>query len=150
MFIIRLRRSLVPLVLVAFAAMWRPAPPGFSLSEPGGVRRIPGRRLPGVFHRRGGESPTTPSASRTPFPGLSGTMATRSQWLLSRTAGAPTQRISPPDLANAWGVGDPEEENGILVLVSFDERRTEVGDPGRHQCSRQRHRRFGQEFLLRG
>ncbi len=30
------------------------------------------------------------------------------------------------DLANAWGVGDPDEENGILVLVSLDERRTEV------------------------
>jgi hypothetical protein len=30
------------------------------------------------------------------------------------------------DLANAWGVGDPVEENGILVLVSLDERRTEV------------------------
>ncbi|MEA3501894.1 MAG: TPM domain-containing protein [Actinomycetota bacterium] len=29
-------------------------------------------------------------------------------------------------LANAWGVGDPTEENGILVLVSLDERRTEV------------------------
>ena len=29
-------------------------------------------------------------------------------------------------LANAWGVGDPIEENGILVLVSLDERRTEV------------------------
>ena len=29
-------------------------------------------------------------------------------------------------LANAWGVGDPVEENGILVLVSLDERRTEV------------------------
>lgn len=30
------------------------------------------------------------------------------------------------DLANAWGVGDPIEEDGILVLVSLDERRTEV------------------------
>lgn len=30
------------------------------------------------------------------------------------------------DLANAWGVGDPVEENGILVLVSLEERRTEV------------------------
>jgi hypothetical protein len=30
------------------------------------------------------------------------------------------------DLADAWGVGDPVEENGILVLVSLDERRTEV------------------------
>ena len=30
------------------------------------------------------------------------------------------------DLANAWGIGDPVEENGILVLVSVDERRTEV------------------------
>ena len=30
------------------------------------------------------------------------------------------------DLANAWGVGDPVEENGILVLVAIDERRTEV------------------------
>ena len=30
------------------------------------------------------------------------------------------------DLANAWGVGDPVEENGILILVSLDERRTEV------------------------
>ena len=30
------------------------------------------------------------------------------------------------DLANAWGVGDPQLENGILVLVSIDERRTEV------------------------
>ena len=30
------------------------------------------------------------------------------------------------DLANAWGVGDPVEQNGILVLVSLDERRTEV------------------------
>lgn len=30
------------------------------------------------------------------------------------------------DLANAWGVGDPVEENGILVLVSLDERRTEI------------------------
>jgi uncharacterized membrane protein YgcG len=30
------------------------------------------------------------------------------------------------DLANAWGVGDPAEEDGVLVLVSLDERRTEV------------------------
>ncbi|MEN8113982.1 MAG: TPM domain-containing protein [Actinomycetota bacterium] len=30
------------------------------------------------------------------------------------------------NLANAWGVGDPVEENGILVLVSLEERRTEV------------------------
>jgi uncharacterized membrane protein YgcG len=30
------------------------------------------------------------------------------------------------DLANAWGVGDPVEENGILILVSLDERPTEV------------------------
>ena len=30
------------------------------------------------------------------------------------------------DLADAWGVGDPVEDNGILVLVSLDERRTEV------------------------
>ena len=30
------------------------------------------------------------------------------------------------DLSNAWGVGDPVEENGIVVLVSLDERRTEV------------------------
>ncbi len=30
------------------------------------------------------------------------------------------------DLANAWGVGDPVEKNGILVLVSLDERRTEI------------------------
>ena len=30
------------------------------------------------------------------------------------------------DLANAWGVGDPVEDNGVLVLVSLDERRTEV------------------------
>ena len=30
------------------------------------------------------------------------------------------------ELANAWGVGDPDEENGILVLVSLEERRTEV------------------------
>ena len=30
------------------------------------------------------------------------------------------------DLANAWGVGDPVDQNGILVLVSLDERRTEV------------------------
>ncbi|MEN8234532.1 MAG: TPM domain-containing protein [Actinomycetota bacterium] len=30
------------------------------------------------------------------------------------------------NLANAWGVGDPAEENGVLVLVSLDERRTEV------------------------
>ncbi len=30
------------------------------------------------------------------------------------------------ELANAWGVGDPVEENGILVLVSLNERRTEV------------------------
>ncbi len=29
-------------------------------------------------------------------------------------------------LANAWGVGDPVEENGILILVSLDERRTEI------------------------
>ncbi len=29
-------------------------------------------------------------------------------------------------LANAWGVGDPTEENGVLILVSLDERRTEV------------------------
>jgi hypothetical protein len=29
-------------------------------------------------------------------------------------------------LANAWGVGDPAEENGILILISLDERRTEV------------------------
>jgi uncharacterized membrane protein YgcG len=29
-------------------------------------------------------------------------------------------------LANAWGVGDPVEENGILILISLDERRTEV------------------------
>ena len=29
-------------------------------------------------------------------------------------------------LANEWGVGDPVEENGILILVSLDERRTEV------------------------
>lgn len=30
------------------------------------------------------------------------------------------------DLANAWGVGDPDLENGVLVLISVDERRTEV------------------------
>lgn len=30
------------------------------------------------------------------------------------------------ELANEWGVGDPAAENGILVLVSLDERRTEV------------------------
>ncbi|MEA2025035.1 MAG: TPM domain-containing protein [Actinomycetota bacterium] len=30
------------------------------------------------------------------------------------------------DLANAWGVGGLVDENGILVLVSLDERRTEV------------------------
>ncbi len=30
------------------------------------------------------------------------------------------------NLANAWGVGDPSEQNGILVLVAIDERRTEV------------------------
>ena len=30
------------------------------------------------------------------------------------------------DLANDWGVGDPVEENGILVLVAVAERRTEV------------------------
>jgi uncharacterized membrane protein YgcG len=30
------------------------------------------------------------------------------------------------ELANEWGVGDPVAENGILVLVSLNERRTEV------------------------
>jgi uncharacterized protein len=30
------------------------------------------------------------------------------------------------NLANAWGVGDPVEDNGVLVLASLDERRTEV------------------------
>ena len=30
------------------------------------------------------------------------------------------------DLADAWGVGTPGEENGLLVLVSVDERRLEV------------------------
>ncbi len=30
------------------------------------------------------------------------------------------------DLANAWGVGDPVDEDGILVLVSLDERRVEL------------------------
>lgn len=30
------------------------------------------------------------------------------------------------NLANSWGVGDPVEENGILVLVAIDERRTEI------------------------
>ncbi len=30
------------------------------------------------------------------------------------------------ELANAWGVGDPVEENGVLVLVSLDERRVEL------------------------
>ncbi len=30
------------------------------------------------------------------------------------------------DLANAWGVGDPVDEDGILVLVAIAERRTEV------------------------
>jgi TPM domain len=30
------------------------------------------------------------------------------------------------ELADAWGVGDPEELDGVLVLVSIDERRTEV------------------------
>jgi uncharacterized membrane protein YgcG len=30
------------------------------------------------------------------------------------------------NLANAWGVGDPSEQNGIVVLVAIDERRTEV------------------------
>ena len=30
------------------------------------------------------------------------------------------------NLANAWGVGDPREQNGIVVLVAIDERRTEV------------------------
>ena len=29
-------------------------------------------------------------------------------------------------VANAWGVGDPSEENGIFVLVTIAERRTEV------------------------
>jgi len=29
-------------------------------------------------------------------------------------------------LADTWGVGDPVEENGILILVSLDERRTEL------------------------
>lgn len=30
------------------------------------------------------------------------------------------------DLANAWGVGDPVDEDGILVLVSVEERRVEI------------------------
>ncbi|RPI21091.1 MAG: TPM domain-containing protein, partial [Actinobacteria bacterium] len=30
------------------------------------------------------------------------------------------------ELADAWGVGDPEEQNGILVLVSLEERRVDV------------------------
>jgi hypothetical protein len=30
------------------------------------------------------------------------------------------------NLANAWGVGDPDAQNGILVLVAVAERRTEV------------------------
>ncbi len=30
------------------------------------------------------------------------------------------------DLANAWGVGDPVDEDGVLVLVSLEERRVEV------------------------
>jgi hypothetical protein len=35
------------------------------------------------------------------------------------------------ELADAWGVGDPVEENGILVLVSLEERRVEVAtQPG--------------------
>lgn len=29
-------------------------------------------------------------------------------------------------IANDWGVGDPVEDNGILILVSIDERRTEI------------------------
>jgi len=37
---------------------------------------------------------------------------------------------SPADfasnLANTWGVGDPVAENGVVVLVSLDERRTEI------------------------
>ena len=30
------------------------------------------------------------------------------------------------ELAQAWGVGDPEKQNGLVVLVSIDERRLEV------------------------
>ena len=30
------------------------------------------------------------------------------------------------EIADAWGVGDPVENNGVLVLVSLDERRTEI------------------------
>jgi TPM domain len=30
------------------------------------------------------------------------------------------------DLGKAWGVGDPDKENGLVVLVSLDERRLEV------------------------
>ena len=33
-------------------------------------------------------------------------------------------------LADDWGVGDPNEENGILILVSLEERRTEVVTQG--------------------
>jgi uncharacterized membrane protein YgcG len=41
-------------------------------------------------------------------------------------SGSRTPRRFAEDLGNAWGVGDPERNDGVVVLVSLAERRTEV------------------------
>lgn len=45
--------------------------------------------------------------------------------IASSTRGEPPEEFAA-NLADAWGVGDPSEQNGIVVLVAVEERRTEV------------------------
>ena len=63
-------------------------------------------------------------ASLSPNQACNALAATASPLHLS--AGVLTGRRFAQDLGKARGVGDPEKQNGLVVLVDLDERRLEV------------------------
>ena len=46
--------------------------------------------------------------------------------VIVHTSGSRSPRQFAADLGNAWGVGDADRDDGIVVLVALDERRTEI------------------------
>ncbi len=121
---IRLRRSILPLVLVAIAAIATAAPAAAqrAVVECGEYQGVV---CEGYFTDEPGVV-DDPQRIEDAISRIVGNYGNPIAVVVVQDSRGANPADFASDLANAWGVGDPVEENGILVLVSLDERRTEV------------------------
>lgn len=125
---IRLRRSLLPLVLVAIAAIVAAAPAAAQRAVVD-CGEYQGVVCQGYFTDEPGVA-DDPQRIEDAISRIVGNYGNPIAVVVVQDSRGANPADFAADLANVWGVGDPEEENGILVLVSLDERRTEVVTQG--------------------